>query len=101
MWVFGRNERNTKNCLAVSVEDRSADTLSPIIQKLVLPGTTIISDCWKAYSQLEEEGYQHQTVNHSKDFIKKETGAHTNTTESTCTTSYAQDSKKSVRYIFC
>ena len=67
----------------MSVEDRSADTLIPIIKKHVLPGTIIISDCWKAYSKLEEEGFQHQTVNHSKEFINKETGAHTNTIEST------------------
>ena len=83
VWVFGGIERDTKNCFLVSVEDRSADTLIPIIKKHVLPGTTIISDCWKAYSKLEEEGFQHQTVNHSKEFINKETGAHTNTIEST------------------
>ena len=83
VWVFGGIERDTKNCFLVSVEDRSADTLIPIIMKPVLLGTTIISDCWKAYSKLEEEGFQHQTVNHSKEFINKETGAHTNTIEST------------------
>lgn len=66
-----------------SVEDRSAETLIPIIKEHVLPGTTIISDCWKAYARLEEEGYVHQTVNHSKEFVNKETGAHTNTIEST------------------
>ena len=62
---------------------RSADTLIPIIKKHVLPGTVIISDCWKAYSRLEDDGYQHLTVNHSKEFVNKETGAHTNTIEST------------------
>ena len=82
-WVFGGIERDTKNCFLASVEDRSADTLIPIIKKHVLPGTTIISDCWKAYSRLKEEGYEHQTAYHSKEFINKETGANTNTTEST------------------
>ena len=84
VWVFGGIERGTKNCFMCSVEDRSADTLIPVIKQNVLPGTTIISDCWKAYCRLEEEGYLHQTVNHSKEFVNKNTGAHTNTTESTC-----------------
>ena len=52
----------TQYCFLASVEDRNADTLIPIIKKHVLPRTTIISDCWKAYSRLEEENYQHQTV---------------------------------------
>jgi len=30
-----------------------------------LPGTTILSDCWKAYNSLSVEGYLHETVNHS------------------------------------
>ena len=68
--VFGGIERDRKYCFLASVEDRSADTLIPIIKKHVLPGTTIISDCWKTYSHLEEEGYQHQTVNHSKEFCQ-------------------------------
>ena len=83
VWVFGGIERDSKNCFLASVEDRSADTLISIIKKHVLPGTNIISDCWKAYSRLEEEGYHHQTVNHSKEFVNKDTRAHTNTVEST------------------
>ena len=71
VWVFGRIERNTKNRFLASVEDRSADTPIPVIKKHVLPGKTIISDCWKAYSRLKEEGYEHQTVNHSKDLVNK------------------------------
>ena len=66
-----------------TVEDRSADTLIPIIKGNVLPGTTIISDCWKAYSRLSEEGFTHHTVDHCKVFVNKETGARTNTIEST------------------
>lgn len=83
VWVFGGIERDSKNCFLTTVEDRSADTLIPIIKGNVLPSTTIISDCWKSYSRLSEEGYTHQTVNHSKEFVNKETGAHTNTIEST------------------
>lgn len=54
-----------------------------IINENILPGTTIISDCWKAYSSLNSEGFTHLTVNHSVNFVDPETGAHTNTIEST------------------
>ena len=46
------------------------------------PGTTIMSDCWKAYSRLSEEGYLHLTVNHSIEF-KSSKEACTNNIEST------------------
>lgn len=83
VWVFGGIERETKKCFFEVVEDRSANTLIPIIKKYILPGTTILSDCWKAYSSIESEGYKHLTVNHSIEFKNKETGACTNTIEST------------------
>ena len=83
VWVFGGIERESRRSFFQIVEDRSADTLVPIIKHYILPGTTIISDCWKAYSTLSKEGYIHQTVNHSVEFVNKESGACTNTIEST------------------
>lgn len=47
---------------------RNAATLVPLIKKWIRPGTTIVSDCWKAYSGLSKEGYDHLTVNHSLHF---------------------------------
>uniref|UniRef100_A0A1X7T990 ISXO2-like transposase domain-containing protein n=1 Tax=Amphimedon queenslandica TaxID=400682 RepID=A0A1X7T990_AMPQE len=43
-----------------------------------------MSDCWKAYSKLEQLGYKDGTVNHSVEFVNSETGDHTQTIESTC-----------------
>ena len=83
VWVFGGIDRRTNECFLVPVEDRSAATLIPIIKKWVKPGTKIMSDCWKAYSSLEEEGYIHGTVNHSIEFVNSETGDHTQKIEST------------------
>ena len=83
VWVFGGIERNTKKCFFRCVADRTADTLVNIIKECVQPGTTIYSDCWKAYARLNEEGFHHLTVNHSLNFVDPESGVHTNTIEST------------------
>lgn len=67
----------------VPVEKRDAATLIPLIKRHILPGTTIVSDCWKAYDCLPKEGFQHLKVNHSLNFVDPTTGAHSNTIEST------------------
>ena len=82
VWVFGGIDRRTKRCFLQTVTNRSAETLIPIIIANIKPGTTIMSDCWKAYSKIKEEGYLHSTVNHSIEFKSSE-GACTNTIEST------------------
>ena len=52
-WVFGGKERiNGDKAFVEVVERRDAKTLIPLIQKWILPGTIIYSDCWKAYSSL-------------------------------------------------
>ena len=53
------------------------------IKKHIRAGTTVISDCWKAYNTVGLEGYVHLTVNHSENFKDPKTGAHTNTIERT------------------
>lgn len=68
-WVFGGIQRSTKECFMVRVKDRSKETLLPLIRKYIKPGTTIISDEWKAYSQLQQHGYQHNTVCHKVNFV--------------------------------
>ncbi|KAF0691177.1 DDE Tnp IS1595 domain-containing protein, partial [Aphis craccivora] len=80
-WVFGGVERETGRCFLVPVECRDKDTLLAAITDWILPGTTIISDCWKSYDCLKDNGYQHLTVNHSIQFKNPETGAHTNNVE--------------------
>jgi len=80
--VFGGIERDSDPPhFFVTVNERSADTLIPIIKRWILPGTTIYSDCWRSYSTLVSEGYIHATVNHSVEF-KSESGTHTNNMES-------------------
>jgi len=47
--MFRGIERGTNKCFLILVEHRNADTLLPIIQDWILPGTTIMSDLWGAY----------------------------------------------------
>ena len=77
-WVFGGIERDSKKCFFRSVEDRTVEILVSIIKENINPGTTIISDCWRAYNSLSEEGFKHLMVNHSVNFVDPESGAHIN-----------------------
>ncbi|GFQ97041.1 putative transposase-like protein [Trichonephila clavata] len=65
------------------VADRTTDSLLSVINEYILPGSIIISDCWKSYDCLSNEGFLHLKVNHSVSFKNPDTGAHTNTIEGT------------------
>ena len=80
-WVFGGIDTTTRQAFLVPVEQRNADTLLPIIQQYILPGTTIVSDCWAAYNNIANLGYQHLTVNHTYNFVGPIAHAHTNNVE--------------------
>ena len=59
------------------VQRRDAATLLPIILNNVNKNTEIVSDEWKAYNKLSENGYKHYTVNHSKNYVDPTSGKHT------------------------
>ncbi|GFT30872.1 DDE_Tnp_IS1595 domain-containing protein [Trichonephila clavipes] len=82
-WVFGGVQRESNKCFFRVVESRTKEELLKVIHEWILPGTTIISDCWKAYDCLSDEGYVHLRVNHSLTFVDPDTGAHTNSIEGT------------------
>ena len=52
-WVFGGVERDTGKCFLEPVENRTAQTLMTLIEEWILPGSIIISDCWKSYSTIK------------------------------------------------
>ncbi|GFT08181.1 putative isxo2-like transposase domain protein [Trichonephila clavipes] len=80
-WVFGGVQRDNKKCFFRVVESRTKEELLKVIHEWILSGTTIISDCWKSYDCLSDEGYVHLRVNHSLNFVDPETSAHTNSIE--------------------
>lgn len=97
-WVFGGICRETKECFLYTVPDRSALTLLPIIQESVRPGSTIISDQWRAYNQIPQipnAAYTHETVNHTYNFVDPASGAHTQTIERTWRSAKRGNKKRS------
>jgi len=83
-WVFGGFERGSGKVFMVVVENRTTETLLQCIEKYIEKGSTIYSDCWKAYNGLKNHPhYEHLKVNHSMHFKDPETGVHTNSIEAT------------------
>ena len=69
-WVFGGRERNDQSKkFMVPVAKRDAQILLPIITKWIAKGSIIHNAFWKVYSQLNNMGYHHVTVNHSEEFV--------------------------------
>ena len=75
-------KRGTGQALAFRVLNRTRETLvTGLVQKFVKPGTTIISDKFSPYFNLNSIGYIPLMVNHSENFVDPDTGAHSNTIE--------------------
>ena len=58
-WVFGMYDRTTGIGIIQVVENRKADTLLPIIQTHICPGTIIYSAGWAAYNRIAQLDYSH------------------------------------------
>lgn len=84
-WVFGMVHQRANGLVErrfIQVPRRDANTLLPIIQQHIAPGSTIRSDEWRAYIRLGRLGYTHETVNHSLWFVDPVTGVNTQRVES-------------------
>lgn len=84
-WVFGGYCPTTKEGFLELIQDKSANTLHPLIRKYIAPGSIIHSDCHRTYISIPripvQPPYQHANVNHSQNFVDPVTGAHTNHVE--------------------
>lgn len=79
--VVGIERTEQKKVFLIQVPNRSANILHEIIQRHVRPGSIIHTDLWRGYSNLNELGMDHLTVNHSQTFVDPISGACTNTVE--------------------
>ena len=83
-WILGFIKRETgdQRIEILPNNNRSAQATLPLIQRHVLPGSTIITDEWRAYTGLGNLGYTHLTVNHTYNFVNPVNQAHTQNIES-------------------
>lgn len=72
-WIFAIYDTISKQGYLRLVDQRNADTLIPIIQEIVRPGSIIFSDEWPAYARLDQlprpQPYRHYTVNHRHHYV--------------------------------
>jgi hypothetical protein len=68
-WVFGCYEVESNIGFVVAVENRSRETPLNIIRERILPGTIIVSYLWASYSTINDNSFEHFTVNHSLYFV--------------------------------
>ena len=77
IWIFGIVQRENNQIVLYPVSNRNAETLVPLIQRHVYPGTRIYSDSWAAYMNLNELGYEQFTVVHKTSFKQRYQNADT------------------------
>jgi len=92
VWIFGGVESRTcvdgtvlqekGRMFLVPVPNRGRVTLHGLIRKHIAPGTLVRSDGWKSYTRLGRQ-YRHQVVEHVRNFVNPNNGAHTQTIEGT------------------
>ncbi|XP_041349186.1 LOW QUALITY PROTEIN: uncharacterized protein LOC121368516, partial [Gigantopelta aegis] len=82
---FGIIERESNIIILYLVDNCDANTLIPIIQRHVSPGSRIFSDSWAAYLQLNSLGYEHYSVCHKTNFNKKYKNVETGEIINCCT----------------
>lgn len=84
VWVIGGVELTEERKVFLKIiETRDSETISNVLLNYVSVGSTLITDCWRGYVDLQRLGYHHQTVNHSQTFVDPISGACTNTIEGT------------------
>jgi len=86
VWVFGGICRETKEAFCQLIDGHPAiHNIDPVIAERIVPGSIICHDNARVYDNLHQGargGWQHLTVNHSRNFVDPNNpNAHTNTVE--------------------
>ncbi|KAG0441676.1 hypothetical protein DMUE_0868 [Dictyocoela muelleri] len=79
VWIWGAVEKKTGYCYLQKVDNRSCETLIPIIQKNIKSRSYVVSDKWSAYKSIGK--YFRDSVCHKYNFVDPETKANTQTIE--------------------
>jgi transposase len=78
--VFGILNRDTRKVIVTLIPNTKSETLMPIIQKHVLPGTKVYTDGWTGYCHVRDF-FHHEQVDHfGGEYVRGE--IHTNGIES-------------------
>ena len=48
------------------IKDAKSGTLMPIMRQKIVPDSVVYSDCFKAYNSLDNQGFRHLRIHHSK-----------------------------------
>ena len=67
--VFGLLKRGGKVYTKV-IPDASGSTLTPIIERKVIPDSIVYSDSWHGYNALDVSDFKHLRINHSRLFAE-------------------------------
>ncbi|XP_063600398.1 uncharacterized protein LOC134776576 [Penaeus indicus] len=78
MWVMGGLCCETKEFFAVEVDKWDKDSLSAVIEEKVCQESTVINNCWKRHSSLQDEEFQHLEANHELNNVDLEADPHAN-----------------------
>lgn len=71
MWVAGAVDNETNRVAVEQIPNRTQKTLTKFVQDNVQAQSTIHTDNWRSYNNLSSLGYNHDTVNHSVEFVKE------------------------------
>lgn len=78
--VFGILQRGG-NVYVHIIKRADAKTLTPIVRLVVEQGSIVNTDRWRGFTELQLDGYEHRSVNHSEEYVDKH-GTHINGIES-------------------
>ena len=73
-WFIGSMERGPRNCFIVQIPNRRAVTIFLILGGFILPGATIISDCWRTHNREvsdTELDLEHRTIYRCLNFVAR------------------------------
>lgn len=82
VWIIGGVERSENKKINLEIiKKRNTENIDLFFKNNINIDSIVLTDCWRGYNNVQKNGYQHNTVNHSKFFKDPQTLIHTNTIE--------------------